>query len=34
VGLDSAFVVTFGRPLVIQVDDSEEVSVLVIREDN
>jgi hypothetical protein len=34
VGLDSAFVVTFGRPLVIQVDDSGEVSVLVTREEN
>jgi hypothetical protein len=34
VGLASTFVVTFGRPLVIQVDDSGEVSVLVIREEN
>jgi hypothetical protein len=32
VGLDSAFVVTFGKPLVIQEDDSGEVSVLVTRE--
>jgi len=31
VGLDSAFVVTFGKPLVIQVDDNGEVSVLVTR---
>ena len=34
VGLDSVFVVTFGKPLVIQVDDSGEVSVLVTREEN
>jgi hypothetical protein len=34
VGLDSAFVVTFGKPLVIQVDDSGEVTVLVTREEN
>lgn len=32
VGLQSAFVVTFGKPLVVQVDDSGEVSVLVTRE--
>jgi hypothetical protein len=32
VGLDSAFVVTFGNPLVIQVDDNGEVSVLVTQE--
>jgi hypothetical protein len=32
VGLSSAFVVTFGKPLVIQVDDNGEVSVLVTRE--
>jgi hypothetical protein len=32
VGLNSAFVVTFGKPLVIQVDDNGEVSVLVTRE--
>lgn len=34
VGLQSVFVVTFGKPLVIQVDDSGEVSVLVTREKN
>jgi hypothetical protein len=34
VGLNSVFVVTFGRPLVVQVDDSGEVSVLVTREEN
>jgi hypothetical protein len=34
VGLNSAFVVTFGKPLVVQVDDSGEVSVLVTREEN
>ena len=34
VGLDSAFVVTFGKPLVIQVDDNGEVTVLVTREEN
>ncbi len=34
VGLDSAFVVTFGKPLVIQVDDNGEVSILVTREEN
>jgi hypothetical protein len=32
VGLDSAFVVTFGKPLVVQVDDNGEVTVLVTRE--
>jgi hypothetical protein len=34
VGLNAAFVVTFGKPLVIQVDDSGEVTVLVTREEN
>ena len=34
VGLNSTFAVTFGKPLVIQVDDNGEVSVLVTREDN
>ena len=34
VGLDSSFVVTYGKPLVVQLDDSGEVSVLVTREDN
>jgi hypothetical protein len=34
VGLDSACVVTFGKPLVIQADDSGEVTVLVKREEN
>jgi hypothetical protein len=34
VGINSTFVVTFGKPLVIQVDDSGEVTVLVTREDN
>jgi hypothetical protein len=32
VGLDSSFVVTYGKPLVVQLDDSGEVSVLVTRE--
>jgi hypothetical protein len=31
VGLDSAFVVTFGKPLVIQMDDNGEVTLLVKR---
>jgi hypothetical protein len=34
VGLDSAFVVTFGKPLVIQADESGEVTILVKREEN
>ena len=34
VGLNASFVVTFGKPLVIQVDDNGEVSVLVTREEN
>lgn len=33
VGLNSNFVVTFGKPLVIQVDDNGEVTVLVTREE-
>ena len=33
-GLDSTFVVTFGKPMVIQVDDNEKVSILVTREEN
>ena len=32
VGLDSSFVVTYGKPLLVQLDDSGEVSVLVTRE--
>ena len=31
VGLNSNFVVTFGKPLVIQADDNGEVSILVKR---
>jgi hypothetical protein len=31
VGLESAFVVTFGKPLVIQTDDNGQISVLVKR---
>jgi hypothetical protein len=34
VGLNSTFVVAFGKPLVIQVDDSGEVTVLVTRAGN
>lgn len=34
VGLNSTFVVTFGKPLVIQLDDNGEVSILVKREEN
>jgi len=34
VGLNSDFVVTFGKPLVIQADENGEVSVLVKREEN
>jgi hypothetical protein len=34
VGLNAAFVVTFGKPLVVQVDDSGEVTVLVTRVEN
>ena len=33
VGLSSSFVVTFGKPLVIQSDANEEVSILVRREE-
>jgi hypothetical protein len=32
VGLESSFVVTYGKSLVVQSDDSGEVSVLVTRE--
>jgi len=34
VGLTSSFVVTYGKPLLVQLDDSGEVSVLVTREKN
>jgi len=34
VGLNSNFVVTFGKPLVIQADDNGEVTILVKRMDN
>jgi len=34
VGFDSAFTVTFGKPLVIQADQNGEVSILVKREEN
>jgi len=34
VGLNSTFVVTFGKPLVIQLDDNGAVSILVTREEN
>ena len=34
VGFDSAFTVTFGKPLVIQADQNGEISVLVKREEN
>ncbi len=34
VGIDSTLAVTFGKPLVVQVDDSGEVTVLVTREEN
>ena len=33
VGLNSSFVVNYGKPLVVQSDDSGEVTVLVTRED-
>ena len=33
VGMDSTFTVTFGKPLVIQMDDNGEVSILVKREE-
>lgn len=33
VGLESHFIITFGKPLVIQVDDNGEVSILVKRLD-
>jgi hypothetical protein len=34
VGLDSTFIVTFGKPLVIQTDDNGTVSILVKRGEN
>jgi hypothetical protein len=34
VGLDSTFVVTFGKPAVIQTDENGQISVLVKRMDN
>jgi hypothetical protein len=34
VGLDSAFVVTFGKSLVVQADDSGEVTIFVKREED
>jgi len=34
VGLNSTFTVTFGKPLVIQSDGKEEVSILVKRDEN
>lgn len=34
VGLNSSFVVTFGKPLLIQADDNGEVSILVKRADD
>jgi hypothetical protein len=34
VGLQSTFIVTFGKPLIIQTDDNGTVSILVKREDN
>lgn len=34
VGLNSTFVVTFGKPLVIQTDDNGTVSILVKRDEN
>jgi len=34
VGLASIFIVTFGKPLIIQTDDNGTVSILVKREDN
>jgi hypothetical protein len=33
-GLNSNFVVTFGKPLVVQADENGEVSILVKREEN
>jgi hypothetical protein len=34
VGLSSTFIVTFGKPLIVQTDDNGTVSILVKREDN
>ena len=34
VGLQSTFIVTFGKPLTVQTDDNGTVSILVKREDN
>ena len=34
VGLSSTFIVTFGKPLIIQTDDNGTVSILVKREEN
>jgi hypothetical protein len=34
VGLNSTFTVTFGKPLIVQADQTGEVTVLVKREDN
>lgn len=34
VGLQSTFIVTFGKPLIIQTDDNGTVSILVKREEN
>jgi hypothetical protein len=34
VGLQSTFIVTFGKPLIVQTDDNGTVSILVKREDN
>ena len=33
VGLDSTFIVTFGKPLVIQGDENGQISILVKRDD-
>jgi hypothetical protein len=33
VGLDSTIAVTFGKPVIIQADDNEEVSIVVTRDD-
>jgi hypothetical protein len=34
VGLQSTFIVTFGKPIIVQTDDNGTVSILVKREDN
>jgi hypothetical protein len=34
VGLQSTFIITFGKPLAIQTDDNGTVSILVKREEN